>query len=519
MGCVGDTVISNIQLEKGSIPTDFVMPKINQTPLSGIFSALQGLRVEMRDKQSDLWSEIIANNKAMLVSYHDKELSASLGVSAEQIRQEVKNALDGKSSIYEQNVNGFRRRVQDEITASTVTQLSNLYDRKFETVNGNYSQTQQTVNALTQRIQSAEGAVTQSTQTINGFRNDVQSVNGNYSRLTQNLDGLQSTVRDNQNNTESKYTQLSRLIESKVTRSDVTGIIRNSGDDIALAIRGKGIGDMTGTEIINKINVTTGGVGIYSGTNKLVITPNTTYIQNGTIKNAMIQSLSADKMTTGTLDAANVNIINLTASRINGLDANFIRAKIETALVDWLKGKVISAQNDAMRINLNQANITFNQNATIDFNSPNNALVRRKGTHTAFVHFEDVNYSDDNGAGSLHTSIGVTSSGDGVNSKSSGRFAGARFYRGAIGYSHVETIDKAEIFGDAIYLRDDFSRERGFKFSPVHTTKMIDMNYLVGAVQALIRCWGHWNNVGWDPSHSNLRNAINNEYNNHMKGL
>lgn len=95
MGCVGDTVVSNIQLEKGSVPTEFASPEVNQTPLSGIFSALQGLRIEMRDKESDLWSEIIANNKAMLVSYHNKELSASLGVSAEQIRQEVKNALDG----------------------------------------------------------------------------------------------------------------------------------------------------------------------------------------------------------------------------------------------------------------------------------------------------------------------------------------------------------------------------------------------------------------------------------------
>lgn len=268
--------------------------------------------------------------------------------------------------------------------------------------------------------------------------------------------------------------------------------------------------------VLSQLNLNSGGVKIQG---KLIHLNGQTLIDNGVIKAAHIQSLNADKVTTGTLNAANVNIINLNANKLVGLDANFIKAKIESALVEWLKGKIITAQNDAMRINLNQANITFNQNATIDFNSSNNALVRRKGMHTAFVHFNDVSSSADNGVGSVYASIGVTSSGDGINSASSGRFCGARFFRGARGTAHAATVDQAEIYGDSILFKDDFSLGRGFKFQPTTIDKMVDMNYLVGAVRALARCWLHWNNIGWDPNNNDMRRAVIAEYNAHMKDL
>ncbi|MFP7202219.1 phage tail spike protein [Lysinibacillus halotolerans] len=66
-------------------------------------------------------------------------------------------------------------------------------------------------------------------------------------------------------------------------------------------------------DVVNQINVSTEGI-LIDGS-KVHITGTTT-IDNGVIKSAMIASLSADKITTGTLNAANVNIINLNASNI-----------------------------------------------------------------------------------------------------------------------------------------------------------------------------------------------------------
>jgi phage minor structural protein len=69
-------------------------------------------------------------------------------------------------------------------------------------------------------------------------------------------------------------------------------------------------------DVLSALNLATGGASLQVGQNKLVVTPDTTYIANGTIKNAMIDELDAGKIRTGKLDANLVNVINLNASSI-----------------------------------------------------------------------------------------------------------------------------------------------------------------------------------------------------------
>ncbi|HHD3755850.1 TPA: gp58-like family protein [Streptococcus pyogenes] len=230
-----------------------------------------------------------------------------------------------------------------------------------------------------------------------------------------------------------------------------------------------------------------------------------------------IRKLSAKITTTssGTLDASKARIINLNASSIVGLDANFIKAKIGYAIVDMLEGKVIKARNSAMLIDLSSAKMDFNSNATINFNSRDNALVRKDGTHTAFVHFSNATPKGYTGS-ALYASIGITSSGDGVNSASSGRFAGLRSFRYATGYNHTAAVDQTELYGDNVLIADDFSINRGFKFRPDKMEKVLDMNDLYAAVVALGRCWGHLANVGWNTAHSNFTNAVTRELSNYI---
>ncbi|HER2200662.1 TPA: hypothetical protein VJS73_001752, partial [Streptococcus pyogenes] len=77
----------------------------------------------------------------------------------------------------------------------------------------------------------------------------------------------------------------------------------------------------------------------------------------------------------------------------------------------------------------------------------NNALVRKDGTHTAFVHFSNATPKGYTGS-ALYAAIGITSSGDDINSASSGRFAGMRCFRQASGYNHTASVDQTEIYGD-----------------------------------------------------------------------
>lgn len=85
-----------------------------------------------------------------------------------------------------------------------------------------------------------------------------------------------------------------------------------------------------------------------------------TLIDNAVIKSAMIESVLADKITTGTLNAANVNIINLNANKLVGLDATFLRGKIENAIIDWLVGKTLISQNGSTTLNLQTGVFTLN---------------------------------------------------------------------------------------------------------------------------------------------------------------
>ncbi|HFU4466068.1 TPA: phage tail spike protein [Streptococcus suis] len=151
-----------------------------------------------------------------------------------------------------------------------------------------------------------------------------------------------------------------------------------------------------------------------------------------------------------------------------------------------IKGGVIAALNGDMQIDLNNSHIICNRNALIEFNSSNNAIVRRRGTHTGFVHIADT-IND-----AVYACIGVTSSGDGVNSWSSGRFAGIRCFRSAQGRSHDALDDRIEVYGDTVMFLDDFSLTRGFVMYPTRLPngKVVDLNRLVTSIEKLWNCWG-----------------------------
>ncbi|HEP1794289.1 TPA: phage tail protein [Streptococcus suis] len=280
--------------------------------------------------------------------------------------------------------------------------------------------------------------------------------------------------------------------------------------------------------VLNQLNLNKDGSVKIDG--KLVQITGTTYIQDGVIASAKIAGLDAGKINTGELNAARIKANSIDGSKIafdqaffTGLTASeaylkqlfakdaFITSVQAVGLsASKISGGVLEATNKAVKFDLNNANITFNQNATINFNSPNNAIVRRKGTHTAFVHFNDVKSTSDGGAGSLYASIGVTSSGDGINSESSGRFAGLRAFRGAYGTAHDATVDQAELYGDKIMMMDDFKIARGFLFQPAVLSEgdLINMNQLVTCVRALRDMWAHYKN-----SNGTLSDLLNNRSN------
>ncbi|AIG46750.1 hypothetical protein STAB902_02540 [Streptococcus pyogenes STAB902] len=461
-------------------------------------TGINGLKATMANDKYDLKAEIQATARGLSQEYDNKlhQLSAKIKTTSSGTTEAYENKLAGLRAEFTRSNQGTRTELESQISGLRAVQ-------------------QTTASQISQEIRDRTGAVSRVQQDLESYQRRLQDAEDNYSSLTHTVRGLQSDVGSPTGKIQSRFTQLQYQIDQRVTRDGVMSIINQSGDSIKLAIQKAGgiNAKMSGNEIISAINLNSYGVTIAG--KHIALDGNTTVNGTFTTKIAEAIKIRADQIIAGTLDASKARIINLNASSIVGLDANFIKAKIGYAIVDMLEGKVIKARNGAMLIDLSSAKMDFNSNATINFNSRDNALVRRDDTHTAFVHFSNATPKGYTGS-ALYASIGITSSGDGVNSASSGRFAGLRSFRYATGYNHTAAVDQTEIYGDNVLIADDFNINRGFKFRPDKMTKMIDMNDLYAAVVALGRCWKHLANVGWNTVHGNFVSAVNGELNNYI---
>jgi phage minor structural protein len=214
-------------------------------------------------------------------------------------------------------------------------------------------------------------------------------------------------------------------------------------------------------------------------------------IDNGIIKNAMIESMLADKITAGTLNAANVNIINLNANKIVGLDANFIKSKIELAFIEWMKGKVISAQNDAMKIDLNAGQINY---------YTDKAALKRvlTGYPNQFVKFATGTVI---GKGLAGVTI-IGSNRFGGESSDDGGFVGIRAWNGP-------DIDQVDVVGDTVRLTSSpFKSADGWDVITLPNKLEIDahnVNHRVSSRMKVGDVW-LWKNAS---TYSSMRETIN----------
>ncbi|HHR3331115.1 gp58-like family protein [Streptococcus pyogenes] len=466
--------------------------------LSASYQAgIEGLKATMRDDKLDLQAEIQASAHGLSQKYDDKlkQLSAKITTTSSGTTEAYENKLKGLRAEFTRSNQGMRTELESKISGLQSTQ-------------------QATASQILQEIKDRQGAVSRVQQDLNSYQRRLQDAEGNYNSLKETVAGYERRISNQDNTISSNFTQLKSLINQSVTLEKIQSLLRLSGDSIMLAIKDKiPQSKMSGSDIISAINLNSYGVTIAG--KHIALDGNTTVNGTFTTKIAEAIKIRADQIIAGTLDASKARIINLNASSIVGLDANFIKAKIGYAIVDMLEGKVIKARNSAMLIDLSSAKMDFNSNATINFNSRDNALVRKDGTHTAFVHFSNATPKGYTGS-ALYASIGITSSGDGVNSASSGRFAGMRCFRHATGYNHTAAVDQTEIYGDSVLIADDFNINRGFKFRPDKTKKILDMNNLYDAVVALGRCWGHLRNAGWDTARSNFIAAVTRELSNYI---
>lgn len=233
-------------------------------------------------------------------------------------------------------------------------------------------------------------------------------------------------------------------------------------------------------------------------------------IASGTITSSQIATgtISAANIAAGTITGDNIKANSVDVSKISGLSAEYLKAKIENAMIDWMKGKTITAYNGNMAIDL--------QNGRISFKDGSNAVYRQTddGIHTGFLHFEA------GSQGGIYAAFGATSTRQGINSKSS-EFAGIRCYRvSADGDSHDAKIDKIEVIGDAIQFGHGYRSDGQIGGGFIMDTAVFgndtpySLNRVIKSIEALWRILhDHAKNTGYRFNDSAFIGALNNEYN------
>ena len=256
-----------------------------------------------------------------------------------------------------------------------------------------------------------------------------------------------------------------------------------------------------------------------------------TYIKDGVIKKSMIGNAQIDTAHIKEIDASQANIFNLNVNNINGLNAEFIKAKIEYALVDWLKGKKISALNDKTVIDLNEGTINlFSNSGTIRRIDDTSSSQFLKMTRSGFIaeHFRDPNSA----------MIVLGTNHDKTENTNNETFAGTRLWSGSgngVNESFYELVaDRIAIYSNGKYRSpwlfhnnvDDGSvyflpmNEKGVKHILGRGDKHFSKAYIDdlfigkgsqnvgGYLWDILTCFGILARYGWDLKNGAVQNHI-----------
>jgi len=358
--------------------------------------------------------------------------------------EDATSYADTKLAEYKQGIDGQLASVQSALNTAngSLTSFNTWKQSAQETLNkvGKVeSGLNETKTSLAEFKRTAEGQLTTITQQVAGkaSQTDFQKVQ-ETSKLYERLIG--STEKEVTDKV-SRMALTNELFQVEVSKN--LGL-RTVQYQMANAWAVQNLN--SNGDIISQINMTGPNVRIQGESIHL---DGKTLIDNGVIKNAMIESMLADKIIAGTLNAANVNIVNLNASKIVGLDANFIKSKIELAFIEWMKGKVISAQNDAMQIDLNngQYNVMTDQ-----------AAIRRvlNGYPNQFLKFTS---ETEGGAPASVTVLGANR--DGTENSKNDSFAGIRLFSG-------NKVERAEIISDVVRFATGAVNYRGWEMRTLY---------------------------------------------------
>lgn len=228
-------------------------------------------------------------------------------------------------------------------------------------------------------------------------------------------------------------------------------VVSQRSDAWALSLKGP-------KDVITSINADTSGVRL-KGKN---IVLDGDVIANGTafIKESWIQDLNASKITSGQINAANVDVINLNAN-------NIVTGNISATRI---RGGILTSFDDMIQMNLDKGKLSFFKEGEVYFDKGTNILYRQrihpteKHNTIGYLMFKD---SVHGGVATLLGSVSHrrvdqlkqgTDDGGGA-----GNFAGIRIFRDSADGHY----DRVELVADRVQFRHSVRNGSGLQIFPV----------------------------------------------------
>lgn len=234
-------------------------------------------------------------------------------------------------------VQALNNEVKSKVDSTTVNEI----------VDGKGYTTAETAQALIdQTANKISGTITSLKATVDKNGNLISSASDQLSNFTQALDGLQTTVKNKAD--QSQITQLSNQLTAKVSTEDYQTEIAALEKNLNLRVQ-KG-------DVISQINLEAGGDGLISiqnGKGKLMLDADSVVFGNKAfIPSAAITNINADKITTGTLDAAKLNVKNFSADNIVGgtLSGVVVKTGVNDCYFQTSKDNIYWVRNGSMSL-------------------------------------------------------------------------------------------------------------------------------------------------------------------------
>lgn len=194
-----------------------------------------------------------------------------------------------------------------QLLPSVADELTTPIMKHLEDQDGNITELQVTAKGLTSRVQNAEGDISLLSQTADSLSTRVSNAEGDISSVTQLANALVSRVEDNEGN-------ISTLVQ---TSNALSVRVSNAEGDASEALQ-----TVEGFTLKSSVSGNTATLGLYNGNvlygnaAQIVFSGFVTFTDLSRSGNTTI---NGDNITTGTIEAINIEGCTITGSRFNSI--------------------------------------------------------------------------------------------------------------------------------------------------------------------------------------------------------